>query len=145
MRRHRKGQPHIYPAGIVLHRRVRKLIYLCEPHDLLKLRIDLPLLHARYGTVEVDIPAARKFRMEPGAHFRQTAHPAREGHFALRGMSDAGQDIQQGGVACAVAAGDADDLAAVYFEVDVAQGSEDLILLIESPHGLGGGGADCWL
>jgi len=130
MRRHRKRQPHIHPARVPLHRCIQELLYLSELHNLIELRIDLPLLHTQDGTIEVDILAARQFRMEARAHLQQTAHPATEDHFPLGGVGYAGEDLQQGGFACAVTADDADDLAAVDGEIDVAQGPEYFVLLV---------------
>src|SRR5512132_2232978 len=62
--------------------------------------------------------------MESRADLEQGAHASAYPRLAQGGRGDAGQDLQQGALACAVVADDPEGFAALHFEVEVPQGPE---------------------
>ncbi len=90
-------------------------------HDLLVLALDLPFLHPQHGPVEVDVLAPGQLRVEAGAHLQQRPHPPAYQGAALGRLGDAGKDLQQRGLAGAVAPDDADRLAAPDVERNVLE------------------------
>ena len=68
--------------------------------------------HAEDGAVEVDVLAAGELGVEAGADFEQAADAAAEVDAAGGRLGDAAEDFEQRDLAGAVAADDADDLAA---------------------------------
>ena len=124
MRRDGKGQPHIHPGGIALDGRIHKLLDLGKVDDLVELAVDLGLLHAEDGAVEIDVLAPGELGMEAGADLQQAADAALDLDLAAGGGGDARQDFEQGALAGAVAADDAKDLALADLEADVAQGPQ---------------------
>ena len=53
-----------------------KLLDPGKVHDLVEFGVDLALLHAQNGAVEINILAAGEVGVEPGADFQQARHPA---------------------------------------------------------------------
>ena len=64
------------------------------------------------GAVEVDVVAAGEFRVEAGAEFEQRGDAPVHRDGAGGGLQDAGHDLQQGALAGAVFADDAEGFAA---------------------------------
>src|SRR5262249_13729486 len=86
-------------------------------------------LHAENGAVQEHVFATGEFRVKAGAHLEQTADPAAHLGFAGRRFRDARQDLEERALAGAVAADDADQLAAPHLERQVLQGPEAPIAL----------------
>ena len=70
--------------------------------------------------VEVDILAAAKFRVETRAELQQGGDAPARHHAALRGLQDAGDDLQQRTLAGTVRAYQRQRLAFFHFEADIA-------------------------
>ena len=68
--------------------------------------------------------------METGAHLEERSHPAPHGHLAFSGFSDAGEYLEEGGLAGAVSADDPQNLPLGDFQRHPPQG----------PDGVGSGG-----
>jgi antitoxin (DNA-binding transcriptional repressor) of toxin-antitoxin stability system len=83
---------------------------------------DLARGEAEDGAVEARIFPAGEFRIEAGAKFEESRHPALYAHFAGAWLEDARHELERSALAGAVFADDAEDLAATDFEADVAQG-----------------------
>src|SRR5215469_3808606 len=66
-----KSEADIHAAGVVLHRRVNKLLKLGESDDFIKFPLDLALAHAKNCTAKKRILAAAQFRVEAGANFEK--------------------------------------------------------------------------
>src|SRR5690606_3665565 len=90
-----------------------------EIDDLVELAGDLGAGHAEDGAVEVDVFAAGEFGMEAGADLEERADAAADLGAAVGRLRDTSEDLEQGGLAGAVAADDANDLALLDLEVDV--------------------------
>ena len=86
-------------------------------------------LPAQDGAVEEDVLPAGEFGMEAGPHFEQAADAAADLDAALGGVGDLGEDLEQGALARAVAANDANDFAGRDIERNI----------LESPDGVGFG------
>ena len=97
---------------------------LGEVDDLVQLTIDLRLLHAEDGAVEIDVLPPGQLGMGAGADLQQAADAPADFDLAGGGGGDAREDLEQGALAGAVAADDAEDLALLDLEADVAQGPE---------------------
>src|SRR6185369_17045226 len=74
--------------------------------------------------IQIDVFAAGEFRIEAGAEFQKCGDaPAR--HYATRGrLQDAADDLQQGALAAAVGAYQAQHFALLYLEADVLERPE---------------------
>ena len=68
--------------------------------------------------------------MKAGADLEQAADPAFDLDLAAGGGGDAGEDLEQGALAGAVAADDAEDLALADLEAGVAPGPELAVLAV---------------
>src|SRR5688572_7959427 len=64
-----KGKPHVHSTGIPFHGRVYKLLDFGKRNDLIKLALDLRLLHPQYGAIKVNVFTSRQFWMKSGTHF----------------------------------------------------------------------------
>src|SRR5262249_2225816 len=128
MGRDGEGQAHVHAAGVVLDRGVEELFDLGEGDDLVKLALDRGPRHAAAGAVEEDAFAGGQLGVEAGADFEQAANAPVQLYGSLGRLRDAGKDLEQGALAGAVAADDADDLAAFDLEGDA----------LEGPDGVGG-------
>src|SRR5262249_2476358 len=99
-----------------------------EVDDLVEAADDLGAAQPEDRPVEEDVLAARELRMEAGAHLEQAADAAMDLGAARRRRRDAREDLQQGALAGAVAADDADRLAARDLEAHVAQRPQFLVV-----------------
>ena len=88
-----------------------KFLDLGKGHDLIELAIDFLLSHAENRAVQIRVFAAGQLRVKTGAHFEQAAHAAMDFRAADGRLRDAGENLQQSGLAGAVAADQADDFA----------------------------------
>src|SRR5687768_6271045 len=111
-----EAKPDVHAAGIALHRRVDELFNLGKRHDLVELAVDLPLLHAQHGAVEIDVLAARKLSMKTRAYLQQRAHTSLNRCPAVGRLGDAGKNLQQCALAGAVAPDNAEHLAMLDLE-----------------------------
>jgi hypothetical protein len=120
------AEPHVHPRGVALHGGVEKLLDLGEGDDVVELGSDLAPLHPENGTVQEDVLTAAQLRMESRPDLEQRGHPAAQDGATLGRLGDARKNLEQGTLARAVAADDADDLSNLHVERDSAQGPEAL-------------------
>ena len=95
-----------------------------EVDDLVEAPAHLGPRHAEDGAVQEHVLAAGQLGMEAGADLEQAGHPALDRDPPLGRLGDARQDLEQRRLARAVVADDADHLAALDLEIDVAQRPE---------------------
>ncbi len=129
MRGHREGQPRVHAHGVALHRRVDELLHAREVDDLVEARLHFPARHAEDRAVQEDVLAPGQLLVEAGADLEQASDAAVQLDPAKGRLEDARQDLEQRRLAGAVVADDADDLAALDLEIDVAQRPEFLDLV----------------
>ena len=121
-------QPRQHAGGIVADRDVNEVPQLGEVQDLLKLGVEERLCIAENRAVEVDILPAAQVHIETGAEFQHGHDIAAAFHRALRGLHDAGDDLQERALARAVAPDEADRLALLHLKRDVLQRGECAVL-----------------
>src|SRR6266853_2498228 len=121
MRRHRKCQPHVHSARIVLYLRIKEPFQLGECHDFVELARDLSLGHTQDGPAQINVLAARQFRMEARAHFEQTPHASINLRPAGGWLGDPAEKFQERGLPCAVPSNQPQHLSVFHFEVHVFQ------------------------
>jgi len=119
-----EGEADVHAGGVTLDRRVEEFVDGGELDDVIELLEDFASAHAEDGAVEEDVFAAGEFGVEACADFEERADGSEELDGAGGGVGDAGEDFEECGFSCAVAADDAEDFAAVYVEVEVFEGPE---------------------
>lgn len=120
--RHRECEPDHHAARIGLHRLMDEIADFREFRDVGEFMIHCLRGDAQDRGVQIDVIAARKFRIESGAQFEESRHPSADFHAARAGLQDAGADLQQRALAAAILPHQAERLAAAHFESDIAQG-----------------------
>ena len=76
----------------------------------------------RIAPFKEDVLSPSKLRMKAGSHFEQRADPTAEFHHTLCWIGDAGEDLQQRGLARPVPPHDAKNLTPTNIDVDALQG-----------------------
>src|SRR5690606_7595886 len=125
---YRKGETHIHPARVVLHRGVDELADLREVDDFVELTVDLHPPHAEDRAVEIDVLSTRELGVEAGADLQQRANASPQPHLTPGGLRDAREDLQQGALARPVAADEPHDFARPHLEGNVFQSPEGRFL-----------------
>ena len=125
---HREAQPHEHARAVELHLVVHELLELGEAHDVVVYAVRVPFRETEERGVEVDVLAAGELGVEAGAQLQQRRHPPAEADRARRGPQDPGDALQQGRLARAVVADQADRRALLDREGDVAERPEVLRL-----------------
>src|SRR4029077_15322865 len=105
-----ESEAHLHAGAVMLERGINELFHFGEGYDLVELSCDLFLAHAEDGAAEKSVFAAGEFGMKPGAHFEQAAHPPPDLGEPFCGPRDASENLQEGGLARAVAADDSHHL-----------------------------------
>ena len=104
VRRDREREPHVHAARVALDRRVDEPLDLGERDDLVELAPDLVSAHPQNSAVEIDVLAAGELGVKAGADLEQRPHAAVDVRVPGRRLGDSGEDLQQRGLARAVAA-----------------------------------------
>src|SRR5215213_432507 len=116
---HAKRESHVHSTRVTLHRRVEKLLDFRKRDHLIKLAIDLRLLHSEDCTVEIDVFTTGQLRMKASADFEQRADTPVNFSASTCGPGYTRQDSEEGALAGAIQTDDADNLAAFDFAADV--------------------------
>src|SRR5215472_15671005 len=95
MRGHGKGESRAHAARIALDRCVDEALHARELDDGFELGVDLPLLHAHDGTVEIDVLAPGELLVESGTDFQQRGDPSPSSDTACSRIGDPGEYFQQ--------------------------------------------------
>jgi hypothetical protein len=138
VRRDRESEPDLHPARVALDRRVEELLDAGELDDRVELALDLGAAHAQDRAVQVDVLAAGQLRVEAGADLEQRADPPAQLGAALRRLGDPREQLQERALAGAVRADQAEHLALLHLERDVAERPDVAVLGLL----LAGGAAD---
>ena len=121
---HRKSQSHRHTRAIALNRGVDIPFAAGEIDDLIEFGLDLCAAHAQDSSVHEDILPSRHLAMEAGADFEQGAYASVGTDGTGGGACDAGEEFEEGGFTGTVLADDADDVALLDLEVDIAEGPD---------------------
>jgi hypothetical protein len=119
---HGEGEADVHARGVELHLGVEEVPDPREVDDGVELPVDLPLGQAQDRSVQVDVLPAGQVRVEPGAQLQKRGDASPDVDLPPVGREDAADDLQEGGLARAVGAGQPDRLARVDRERDVLQG-----------------------
>src|SRR5208283_5716036 len=98
-----------------------KFVDLGERHDFVELALDFIAPHAENRTAQKNIFASRQLGMKSSAYLKQTADAAVEINPPCRGLCYARHDLEQRGLATAIAPDDAEHLAFADIETEIAQ------------------------
>ena len=139
-----KGQAHVHAAGIGLDGLVDKAADLGEALDLRHFPLDLLAAQTHDGGIQEGVLAAGELGIEAGPKLQQGRHPSAQSHAAGGRGHGSGDDLQQGALARAVLAHDAEGGALFDLEADFPQGPEVLVVaaprkdqLLQPGRGLG--------
>ena len=121
---HGEGQPDVHAGRVELHRRVDELLDAGEVDDLVEGLLGRAARHAQDGGVEEDVLPAGEVAVEAGAELEQRGQALAALDVPLGRREDPADDLEQGGLAGAVVADQAERGAVLDLERDVAQGPE---------------------
>ncbi len=124
-----KAEADLHAGRVEFDGGIDMFFHPAEVDDLVQFAVDLFFGHAEDGAVHVDVLAAGQFGVEAGADLQQCADPSFEVHFAGGGFGDVGEDLEQGALAGAVVADDAEHFALFDLEVDVPERPEHAFVL----------------
>src|SRR5581483_5377378 len=108
-----------------------------EFYDAVEAALDLLAAQSQDGAVQVDVIPAGQIRMKAGAELDQGRHPSLDSNMTAGRLGHPGEDLQQRGLAGAIVAYDADDLAGAHGEGHILKRPEVLVRvrLVGSPRG----------
>src|SRR5581483_2207668 len=121
---HGEPEPDGHSGRIELHGRVDEVLHLRKSDDVVEPAVELGSGHAEDGSVDVDVLPARELLVEAHTEPQQRSQTAPDLHDAFGRGGHAGEHREEGGLAGAVASDDADALARLHLEVDVANGPQ---------------------
>ena len=105
-----------HTRGETLDRGVEVSFYAREIDYLIEFAVNLVLAHAHNGAVHVDIVPGGHFGVEAGADLKQGGYAASIAYMAGAGGCDMAEELEEGTLAGAVLADDADDVALLNLE-----------------------------
>src|SRR4029453_18218529 len=117
---------HVLARAVVLDLVVDERLELGEGDDVVEVALGLAAAQAEDGRVQVDVLAAGELAVEAGPQLQQGGDPAPDLDRAGGRGEDPRQHLEQGRLARAVGADEADGLAGPDLEVDVLEGPEPL-------------------
>lgn len=123
-----EGEADVHAGRVALDRGIEELLDTGEIDDLVELALDLGSGHAEDRAVQVDVLPAGQLGMESSADLEQAGDAAMDLDAAGRRFGDPAQDLEQGRLAGAVAADDADAVTLFDLEIDVLERPELLDL-----------------
>ena len=116
-----EAQADRHSGGVTFDRGVNISLAAGEIDDLVQLGLDLITRHAEDSAVHEDILPPRHLAMEACANFQEGTNTTVGTDSAGSRTGDAGEEFEQSRFAGAVLADDADDVALLDLEVDVAE------------------------
>ena len=127
--RHGEAQAHLHAGGVIFEGGVDEVGQLREFDDVLDALLGVAVAKAVEAGVEEDVFVAAELGVEADAELNEGGDAAMGDDPALGRFQDAGDDLQQGTLAGAVVAEQAQGLARLDAQVDVVQGQEMLAAL----------------
>src|SRR6185503_12319845 len=113
----------------MLNRRIDELVNLRKGYNFIEFPLDLRLSHTENGSIQEYVLTSGELRMKSGAHFEQRADPAIDIGITVGRICDSRQNLEQGTLAGAIAADDADDLTSFDLEGNIFDGPDGLVQL----------------
>ena len=115
-----EAQAHVHARRIMLDRHIDVIAQFGEVQDVVKKALGLLAAEAQHRGIEIDILAPGEVGVEARAQFQQGADAAMHPDFARGGLDNAGDQLEKGALAAAVAADDAHAAPRQHVEGDVA-------------------------
>ena len=118
---HGEGETHLHAGGIVLELLVHEVLKLGELYDVVIHRIDFSTSEAQQSTVQIHVLASGQLRVEAHTEFDERDQFALDGDRSVLRSINLRNDFQQRGLAGAVTPDDAEEIALMHLEIDIAQ------------------------
>src|SRR5690606_35640093 len=125
-----EGQAYVHAGRVELHLGVDERLDPGEVDDRVEVLVRLFPGDAQHRGIEVDVLPAGQVRVEPGTQLEEGGEPTAQQHAAGGRLHDPADHLQQGALAGAVGADEADGAAGVDTHVDVAQRPEVVLVLV---------------
>jgi hypothetical protein len=137
-----KGQTNVHPATVTFYRSIQKSLSLSKGHDRCEFLIYLETIHAENGSVQVDIPSSRQFRVKARPDFQQTTDtPVKVDASSCR-FRDSAKDLQQSCLPRAISTDDSENLTAINLKRHISKRPK--LFLLRDQRALGKEVADCF-
>ncbi len=94
--------------------------------DFIEFPPDFGMTHAENRAIQIDVLAAREFRMKTGSDFEKARDTTLDRNAPGARLGDARENFQQGRLACTVAADDAENLATLDVKAHILERPEFL-------------------
>ena len=120
----RKPEPGVHAARIPLHRCLDEIGELRERDDVVEARGNLPARHAHDAALEKDVLGAGQVLVESCGNLDERSDAAADAAAPLGRPQDAGEQLENRGLACPVRTDDPEGFAGPDRERDVLQGPE---------------------
>src|SRR4029079_5434248 len=119
-----EAEAHVHARRVRFHRRVDELAELGEVDDLVEALLNLPLGQAEHDAVDEHVLAAGDLGVEAGAELDERRNSPGDADRSAGRLGDAGDELQRGALAGAVAAHYAVSRAFRYRHGDIGKGRE---------------------
>ena len=124
-----------HAGGVVLERHIQKVLQLAELHDLIKLFVQILGREAQHRAVQIDVLAGSQVHIKARAQLDERGDGAADRHLALAGLVHARNGLEQGGLARAVQAHKAVEIAGHDVQTHVLEGVKFIVLQAALHHG----------
>ena len=118
---HREGETHLHAGRIVLELLIHKIFELGELHDVIVHGIDFRAGEAEQRAIQVHIFTAGQLRVESHAKFNERDQLALDGDGTLLRSVNLRNNLQQCGLSGSVTPNNAEKVALLHLEIDIAQ------------------------
>lgn len=123
----REGEADLHTGRVVFELLVHKIFELGEFDNIVIHSGDLGITEAEHGAVQIDVLATSEFHIETDTKFDEGDEITIDGDLAGAGIINTGENFQEGGLAGAITANDANEFAFFDFKIDVIK---DLLVTI---------------
>lgn len=117
----RESEANLHTGRIIFELLVHEIFELGEFDDVVIHGGDFGIAEAKHGAIQVDVFAAGEFHIETDAKFDKGDEVAIDDDLATAGVIDAGENLEEGGLARAVATDDANEFAFFDVKTDVVK------------------------
>ena len=109
-------QAHVHAAGVLFHRAINEISNLRKGFDRGQVAFHFRAADPHDLAIDEDVLHAGKLRIEARAQFQQGRNAPASDHTTAGGLQNAARNLQQGTLAAAVGADQADNLPALHVE-----------------------------
>ena len=119
--RYGESKTHLHAGRIVLKLLIHEVFKLSELYDVVIHRVDFSTSEAQQSTVQIHVLASGQLRVEAHTEFDERDQFALDGDRSVLRSINLRNDFQQRGLAGAVTPDDAEEIALMHLEIDIAQ------------------------